>query len=54
MTSWGGSASYTEEETPHSASYDRATGILKMAPRDDTGVANLVEVVRSKFNILTT
>ena len=53
MTLWGGSAGHTEEQTTHSASFDRATNTFKVVPRDDTGVANLVGVVGSKFNILT-
>ncbi|EME46423.1 hypothetical protein DOTSEDRAFT_70430 [Dothistroma septosporum NZE10] len=53
MSIWGGSAGHTEEETTHTASFDRATNTFKVVPRDDTGVANLVGVVGSKFTILT-
>ncbi|KAK5693309.1 hypothetical protein LTR17_025120 [Elasticomyces elasticus] len=51
---WGGSAGHTETRNTHDASFDRATSTFKVVPRDDVGVANLVGLVGSKFNILTT
>lgn len=50
---WGGSAGHTDERNTHDATFDRATNTFKVTPRDDTGVANLVGLVGSKFNILT-
>lgn len=51
---WGGSAGHTDERNTHEASFDKASRTFKVVPRDDTGVATLIGVVGSKFNILVT